>query len=166
MSNTPSIADSAPLPDETRPYVPEAFCVSDDRSANWIVRRVTQARRYRTRVEEWAAAEIRRAEHEEAFFLTRYGNQLEVWLRATLATTPRRRSVALPAGVVGLRARVARIVVIDESSLINWCQKVRPDAIKTNLTVLKTVLQQHLQTTGEVPPGVELGEGGERFFIR
>src|SRR4051812_34057237 len=57
--------------------VPERFAVTDEASANWLVRKVLEARRYAERVEAWAAAEMRRARRDEAFLLGRFGSDLE-----------------------------------------------------------------------------------------
>ena len=64
---------------------PEAFRVCDEASANWVVRRIAEARKYAEHVEAWAATELRRAEREERFLLERFGPQLEAWARERLA---------------------------------------------------------------------------------
>ena len=84
--------------------VPDQFTVNDASTANWVVRKIVEARSYADRVEEWAAGELRRARHEEAWFTAMYGPQVERWVRGELvARGGRARSVKLPAGQVGLR---------------------------------------------------------------
>ena len=41
------------------------FEINDERGANWVVRKVIEARQYAEHVEQWAAAEITRAQAEE-----------------------------------------------------------------------------------------------------
>ena len=66
--------------------LPDVFVVSDERSANWVVRKIVEARRYAMHVEAWAAGEIRRAQREEQRLLDRFGLQLEQW---TAGASPR-----------------------------------------------------------------------------
>lgn len=142
------------------------FHVTDFRSACWLVRRIVEARDYRRRVEEWAALELRRAEREESFFLARWGRELEDWTRQQIAQQHRRKSVALPAGTVGFRLEPPRFDYLDEVKLMVWCQRHVPRAIKTTQSVLKSVLKEHVEQTGELPDGVAMSGGGEKFFIR
>ena len=146
---------------------PEAFRVCDEASANWVVRRITEARKYAQHVEAWAAAELRRAEREERFFLERYGPQLEAWARARLAEGKARgKSIRLPAGTIGFRATPPHLAVTDEPALLRWCKSHLPLAIRVREHVLKNALQEHVRSTGECPQGAEFVAGGERFFVR
>ena len=87
--------------DELQIEIPdERFRVVDEGSANFVVRKVIESRRYRDHVEEWAAAELRRAQRQEGFFLGRWGLELEEWARSQIAQQFRRKSLALPAGTV------------------------------------------------------------------
>src|SRR5687768_10409667 len=86
----------------------EGFSVNSDSTANWLVRKIAECRAYRERIERWAAMEIKRAEREEAFFMTRFGRQLETWARRQIAKQRGRKSVKLPAGTVGFRTEPTR----------------------------------------------------------
>jgi hypothetical protein len=66
---------------ELAEQVPERFAVRDEASANWVVRRVVEARTYAERVKAWAEREQRRARREERFFLHRFGAELDRWLK-------------------------------------------------------------------------------------
>ena len=173
------------------PPVPQGFTIHDASSANWVVRKVVEARAYADRVRAWAAAEIRRAENEERYFLHRFGAQLEGWAREHLQSSgSRRRSIPLPSGTIGFRAASARLVVADETVVLDWCRRHLPDAVAIEIdvkgaetTVLRTLLRdhcpsatavervlkraldQHFQRTGECPAGAECATG-EKFFIR
>ncbi len=150
--------------------VPERFVVNDEASANWVVRRIVEARAYKDRVAEWAQQEAARAEREEAFFLRRYGGELEAWLRRHLAATnARQRSVPLPAGRVGLRRCPAKLVVEDEAAVIEWATRHLPAAVTTATVVKlsKSVLHEHLESTGELPEhGARLEPPTDRLTIR
>lgn len=144
---------------------PDSFAVRDAASANWVVRKVVEARRYAEHVQAWAAAEVRRAEREEAFLMRRFGTQLEEWARRQVQTQhDGRKSVALPAGAVGFRCGRSRLIVADESALLAWCRTNLPQAVKTVQSVAKSTVAEYVKSTGECPSGTELGGGGEHFM--
>ena len=144
----------------------EQFSVRDESSANWLVRRVAECRAYRQHVEQWAALEIKRAEREEAFFITRFGAQLESWARRQIAKQHGRKSVKLPAGTVGFRTEPARLSVTDEPALLAWCKTNLREAIQTVQRVLRSSVREHIDSTGELPAGTEITGKGEKFYIK
>jgi Bacteriophage Mu Gam like protein len=160
-----SASEAAGRDEEPLPNAPAGFEVRDHSSANWLVRKIVEARLYRRRVQEWAIGETRRAEREEQFFLQRYGPQLEAWAREQI-TNSSRKSLKLPAGTVGFRTEPGRLEIKDESRLISWCRRVLPNALRTNICILKSLVSDHLQQTGECPDGADVSGGGERFFVK
>ena len=101
--------------------VPQAFCVHDAATANWVIRKIMEARQYAERTRQRAAAEARRAEREEEFLLFRFGEQLKSWARQKLeADNTNRKSINLPAGTIGFRIRPARIDIVDEEKVLSW----------------------------------------------
>src|SRR5438067_1592354 len=86
------------------PEVAESFEVNSDESANWVVRKIAEARAYSQHCADWCAREQARAKRAEEFFMWRFGNQLRRWLDQRLVENGgRQRSVNLPAGTIGLR---------------------------------------------------------------
>ena len=177
--------------EQLRASVPDAFEVRDSSSANWVVRRILAARAYSAQVNAWAAAELRRAESEERWLLDRYGAQLRNWLESELSRgSPRRRSVPLPAGVVGIRKLPPKLVVRNEPALLQWCRQHLQGAVRVTATaaghlavdlaawaagataikvqerVSVDELHDYVVETGELPNGVELVRHEERFFIK
>lgn len=152
--------------DDSLPEVDERFHVTNAGAANFVVRHILDSRRYKKRVEEWAASEIRRAEREEAFFVTRFGRELEDWTREQIAALNKRKSLNLPSGMVGFRVEPQKLNCLDESRLLAWCRRHLPRAVKTSESIQKSVVSEHVRETGEVPDGAELGGGEEKFFIR
>src|SRR4051812_15613036 len=144
----------------------EAFSVHDAVSANWLIRKIVECRRYREHVEQWAAAELKRAEREEAFFITRYGHQLEAGARRQIAKQQGRKSRKLPAGTIGFRTEPTRLAVKDEPALLVWCKANLPAAVQTIERVLKSCVKDHIASTGEVPSGAEVSGGEQKFFIK
>ena len=184
--------DSAADADEyVPPHVPQGFSIHDASSASWVVRKIVEARKYGERVRVWAAAETRRAENEERFFLQRYGPQLEAWAREQLRDTrSRRRSIALPSGTIGFRTAATRLVIADERALLDWCrgnlqtalavevkasgaeahclldwQRNHCPAATATASVTKSILDEHFRTTGECPAGTQCATG-EKFFVK
>lgn len=144
---------------------PDTFVVIDEASANWVVRKIIEARAYARHVKEWAQGELRRAEREEQFFLHAYGRQLEDWARA-LITKGGRKSLKLPAGTIGYRTDPPRLDVLDEQKLIEWCRTALPTALKIETHIFKQHIKDHFTITGECPDGAAITEGGQRFFVR
>ena len=144
----------------------EAFHVCDASTANWVVRKIVEARQYAQRVKAWAELEQRRAQRDERFLLRRFGVELEAWARQQVAQQhDGRRSVSLPAGKVGFRIEPTRLAITDETKLLAWCRANLPSAIRVIESVPKTPLMEHIKLTGEVPDGAEIQGGGERFHI-
>lgn len=174
------------------PQASPQFEVTDAHSANWLVRRIVEARGYAERVQEWAAAELRRAKREEAFLLARYGHQAEQWLREELRKARgRRRSMSLPAGTMGLRSVPPRLEVVDQRQALEWCCANLPGAVMMKIEVAgsaaiqlrewaqihcpdgrvtegvsKLHLKDHATTTGELPDGVRLIDSPDFFYIK
>ena len=145
--------------------VPETFAVDDAASANWLVRKIVETRAYAKHVKEWADGELRRAEREELFFLHRYGRQLEDWARAEIAKS-RRKSIKLPAGMVGFRTEPPKLDVLDEAKLVAWCGTALPTALRIETHILKQHVKDHVVITGECPDGTAISGGGQRFYVR
>jgi len=147
--------------------VPEAFHVHDETSANWVVRKIVEARAYADRVQQWAAKEIRRAKREEDFFILRFGGQLEDWARQQIEAGPlNRKSIMLPAGTIGFRRQPLRLEIQDEAKLLAWCKNSLPEAIVMSERVLKTALVNHFTNTGECLDGADVAGGSSIFYVR
>jgi phage host-nuclease inhibitor protein Gam len=146
--------------------VDDRFHVCDERSANWVLRKVIELRAYRQHVAEWAEAETIRADRQEAFLLHRFGAELERWTRDQLAQQRGRKSIRLPAGKLGFRTSPTTLQINDEPRLLAWCQRHLPSALKAVQHVLKSVVMEHVKDTGELPDGSEITSGGERFYIK
>ncbi len=145
----------------------DGFHIDSDEKANWLVKKIVGTYVMEERAQQWSEKEKRRACREREFFFRRFGNELEAWLRQKLQSeNGRRKSIALPAGVVGYRTEPARLQVMDEAKLLDWCRRVLPDAVKVSETVLRSAVSDHIRATGEVPGGAEVGGGRERFYVK
>jgi hypothetical protein len=145
----------------------EGFHIHDAASANWALRLIVAERDYQARTTEWYEAETRRSQRREEWLMYRFAGQLEQWMRAELTKQyGKRRSLQLPAGVIGLKTQPTKIVVVDERALTTWCRAELPAAIKSVEHILKSEVAAHVRASGEIPPGAEIAGGGERFYIK
>ena len=143
------------------------FAVTDEKTANWVIRRILAARAYRERVKTWAQAEQRRADREEALFFGRYGDQLDIWLRAELARRGgKAKSINLPAGRLGLRSSKPKLLISNSAAALDWARAHCPAAIRQTESLIKTPLNQHLHNTGELPTGTQLEPERDELYVR
>lgn len=146
--------------------VDDGFHVTDGQTANWVVRKIGEARQYAERVQVWAEAEFRRAKREEESLLFRFGQELEQWTRSRLAAERGRKSVALPAGRVGFRAERPRLVVQNENLVLTWCKNNLTHAVVVSEKLSKRRVIEHVEQTGDCPEGMAFLAGGDRFFVK
>ena len=160
MDDVPSDAELAAL-------VPERFSVKDESSADWLVRKVVEADAHIRRVKEQSEREIRRTERERDFLLLRFGGDLQRWVKKQLQKDKgRRKSVLFLSGTAGFRRLAAKLVVEDETIVVQWAKKHCRKAVVVVERVSKTVLNEHLESTGELADGARLEPAHERFYIK
>jgi phage host-nuclease inhibitor protein Gam len=168
MTENVSLTEIAILNPRNEPTVPNEFHVHDDDSANWVIRKITEARAYSKRCAEWCDREQARAKREEEFFMFRFGQQLFQFARQKISEAGgRRKSVGLPAGTVGFRSEPAKLVVDDEAAVIAWAKQFVPELVGTVERLSKSGLNDHLEQTGEIPDaGVHIEPARERFYVK
>ena len=147
--------------------VPPAFAIRDAATANWLVRRVVEAREHAVRAKAWAATKVRRVEREESQLLYLFGQQLQTWVRAELERLRhRRRTVFLPDGQVGYRRNPGRMLVEDEAAALAWAREHCPEAVRVTLSLNKTVLRETAERGNVIIPGARTVEPADEFFLR
>lgn len=148
--------------------IPKGFVIDSEEKANWLVRKVGEARKYSEHVKEWADRELRRAAREEQMLMFLFGRQIESWTRDEIdKLRGRRKSLNLPAGSVGFRSTPPRIVVDDETQVLLWAKRFLPTAVIVVEKLAKSILNDHCGTTGEIPEvGVHVESAGEKFYIK
>lgn len=148
--------------------VPKAFCIEDERTANWLVRKIIAAREYAERVKLWSEQECRRAQREEMTLFFLFGRQAEAWAKGEIEKQKgKRKSIPLPAGVIGFRTVNACLQVDDEQAVLRWASEHCPSAVVVVKKLSRTELKGHFEKTGEVPPeGAHVEPRKETFFIR
>ena len=161
------VAVEAEADEEVKRSIPEGFQIDSPEKVSWLLRRINNARRYRERVKNWAAAETRRADREEEQLLFLFGNALRLWVTCELGRLKgRRKSLDLPGGCVGYRRESEKVVIEDEAAVIEWATSACPQAVVMVPRLSWTVLKAHIATTGECPPtGLRIEPAAEKFFI-
>ena len=169
-AQTPPIATAvdAEVDIEILKAIPKKFAIVDENSANWLVRKIIAARQYIVSVKAWADLEQKRAQREETTLMFLFGRQIENWTKDQIEKLDgRRKSISLPAGTLGFRSEKRKLVIDDDDIVLSWVRKNLPTAIKTEEKLMKSVLNEHFDKTGEVPDvGAHVEPGGERFSIR
>ncbi|HEX3357077.1 MAG TPA: host-nuclease inhibitor Gam family protein [Tepidisphaeraceae bacterium] len=152
---------------ELKTLAPDHFAVKDEASANWLVRKLIEAGAHIERVKEQSECEIRRTQRERDFLLMRFGPELERWARKELAKHKgRRKSLLLLSGTVGFRNLRAKIVVDDEPKLLAWAKRHCRKAIVVIERISKTIINDHLTATGELPNGAHVEPPREKFYVK
>ena len=148
------------------PQVRDGFEVRDASTASWVVRRINEARAYAKRVECWAEREIRRARRDEDHLVFRFGQQLQGYAAGEIAKLRgHRRSICLPGGTLGYR-RVGPTLVFDNpETVLAWAKSQCPNAVVVKEQVSKSVVNRHVETTGEIPDGAHIDVGRDKFYI-
>jgi hypothetical protein len=147
--------------------VPQQFEVHDHPTAEWLVRKVVEANGHIARVKDQAEREIRRTQRERDFLLMRYGPQLERWTKAELQKHKgRRKSVLLLSGTVGFRATGAKLVVDNQSAVLQWAKRCCRSAVVTVQRLSRSELTRYFAATGELPEGAHLQPAGEKFYLK
>jgi hypothetical protein len=166
---TPPIASpiDAEVDVEVLRMVPKHFCIDDEASANWLVRKITSARAYAERVKAFADQELRRAEREERTLLFLFGRQIEMWAKSQIDKLHNRKSLSLPAGEVGYRTIAPKLVIDDENVVIAWAKNNCQQAVVITEKLSKSELNEYVKTTGSVPDaGAHVDPQTERFYIK
>lgn len=154
-------------PEITPEEAAESFRISDDRKA------------------EWALAKIKEAKAERAKWETFYGEKLEAIRKDTQNTidymtfllqqyfdTQERRvtksgieKYSLPSGEL-IRKPGSIDYQHDDETLLAWCEKNLPDAIKVTRKAGWADVKNHIKVTGEIPDGVTVVEADPVFQVK
>ena len=148
--------------------IPERFEVTDAQSANWLIRKIKNAREYVDQVRVWADREAARGAREEQVLMYLFGNQLRRFAQEEVAKLGgRRKSIPLPAGTLAFRSVPARLVVDDEQAVLQWARKHLPTAVVQIERLAKALVLDHAAKEGEIPDeGVHFEPATEKFSIR
>lgn len=171
------------------------FHVTDERSANWVLRKLAEARMRVSKALEWAAHEEEAGKNEEEHLMARFGSELQEFA-ARAIEGGKKKSLSLPAGTVGFRSSPEKIEVKDDDAYIEWVERSFPGALNVTLSIfacghdiatIRELAQQatlrglqssltvkpdknevnlHCKNTGELPDGCELVPAQDKFYVK
>lgn len=111
-------------------------------------------------LQEWTGQRIRQLQSRVNFLKQAFSPRLEEIARMKLVG--KAKSVKTPFGVIGFRAQPTTLNVVDEAVVLKMPDFVRIPPPQVN----KKALNEHFDTTGEVPDGCEVILGGEKFYVK
>jgi phage host-nuclease inhibitor protein Gam len=149
----------------------QAFRVTELSAAAWcmrkaavaereIIRRQVYAEAMAQKYKAWAEAENKR----DMDTVTIMAEFLRPWV-AEQIKDGKKRSINLPDGVAGYRKQPDKVDITDEAAALAWAREHCPEAVKVVESVLKTPLKAWIEDNGELPPGVDMSTGDEKFYI-
>ncbi|RYZ64929.1 MAG: hypothetical protein EOP09_15130 [Proteobacteria bacterium] len=152
--------------------IPEAFSVRDENSANWVVRKIAQARARVDRMKglkRSAGVEIKQADAEVKFFKERFGPELEAFAREMLFGS-KKKSFKLLEGTLVFRTRPEKFSVTDHEAAVAWAKEFCPEAVQKVPTVTEVLdealLESYFRNTGDVPFGCLYEVAKEVFDVK
>ena len=179
------------IPEE---QIRETFRVTDEASANWVMRKINEQVNRIDDAERFAAGEAESANRIITWFMLRFGPEMEEFAKRQLVDG-KKKSIKLPAGKMGFRTQPDAVQPEDLDDYMTWVKGNLPDAlsvmakadvsklqvvdvekitevlesygIKLNFDELisKSAVNEHFKSTGEVPDGCAYIPAREKFYI-
>ena len=154
-------------PDE--PEIDDRFVVDSTDKADWAIGKAVSAMddiatlqktrtEYIDRIESWFSTAVKPLESKIEFMT----GLVQPWAEMEIGDG-KKRSIALPSGVAGMRKLQPKIEVLDVDKALEECRASRPDCIKESikLSELNKVMKE-----GELVAGCTITPGGQKFYIK
>jgi hypothetical protein len=130
----------------------------------WYCDQIETLKAARERVKAQADRMLRAIDAREQAIAYRYGTQLKALVDRRLSEQKaKRRSVDFITGRAGYRKVPGKFTIIDHETLRDWCVDNCREALEIRVQ-RTTPLKEHVQRTGEVPPGGHWSEPHDRFY--
>jgi hypothetical protein len=141
------------------------FHVRDQESADWVLRKMLQAKTAIETVKANAEKLIRRHQRELDWLNLRFESELEE-LASRELKSQKTKTLQLSYGALAFR-RVAPQVQATEDA-IGWLEQLAPDAVKTTKSVLVSQIPEDVVTAAiaEERPGIFIRPERESFSIK
>jgi hypothetical protein len=180
---------------ETPEEVAEEFHITDDKSAEWVLRKIAECDAHTERTKAWAEEITQHNEKRKQRLLERFGVELEAYAQERLKDA-KTRSFKLPSGKLGFRSTTPQLVVRDENVYSKWVETNLPSAlrleleadvsklsrdqlwnVKTSLdsmgvlvcvesTPIKSVVNDYFKESGIVPDGCDFVPAEDKFYVK
>ncbi len=165
--------------EETDPVTPERFSVTDESSANWVLKKLAfyEARlsAYQTMIDNEIESIRSRGEQitgpitrQIEFFRAAFGDQLRAWTQEQIAGQ-KAKSVKLLHGSAGFRKSPERVNIIDEARAIKIAEELGlADVVRIRKEISKTNAKAALGTPegAALADVIEIQPGEDVFYIK
>ena len=166
MSNIELIEDDLfPMPEANG----EGFHIDSVEKAEWALSKIASAEKRILDREMMADALIYRIKErlgditkQDRDTVENMKAMLHPWAEVEIAKQGKTKHVKLLGGEVGFRQSPARLEVIDTDAALS---SLPESCIRIKKEVDKTATKKLIETTGELPDGVELVPGEVRFYV-
>ena len=109
----------------------ERFVVTDDKSADWCIRKIIEEDQELERLNAWYDRQKKAAKEQHDFRVAYFTGLLEDYFRDVPAKeTKTQRKYSLPSGDMVQTKDKADFSVEDEAKLLKWCEDNDPDLVK------------------------------------
>ena len=154
----------------------EPFEITNDRTADWAIRKIQAAERELDRMKAWYDRQLEAAKKErddEVAYFT--GLLMRYFAQVPAKDTKTMKKYALPSGEMVLNKAKDDFAVADPEALVSWCQSNDPELVRVKTEPAWAAIKKRLvqseagivdKETGVVVDGVELVNKPEEFKIR
>ena len=131
---------------------------------DWYLGQEAQIDAMEQKVREQSNVLLRHLDSQKKALKWKWGAQFQVIVDQKLAEQKgKKKSVDFLTGKAGYRVKPAKITITDRAAIKAWCEEHCLDALE--LVVQRTTpIREHIESTGEVPPGVEHTPKHDAFF--
>jgi len=141
---------------DARPAPAEPFTIHDEKSANWLLRKLATIESEKQRVQTNAATILAQLNSDADGLKYLYGAQIEAYCRSRLQETgDRRKSIQFLQGKCSFRTIPGALRITDSAAALAYAQECLPAAMTTVPTLDTAAYQQRAERTGELLPGLE-----------
>lgn len=136
----------------------------DEWLPSWYLGQQASIDALREQIKQQVEVMMRHLMTQEKALKWKWGAQFQVIVDQKLADQKgKKKSVDFLTGKAGYRTKPAKITIIDRAAVKAWCEEHCLDALE--LIVQRTTpIKEHIESTGEVPPGIEHTPKHDAFF--
>lgn len=162
---------TAPTTQTSTTEATERFTIDTTEKADWLLRKLAGIDAEKATMAAMIAQRIGELDADKNALLSRFGAELEAWAREE-ATARRRKTVTLLHGAISFRTVPAKLIVESEADALTTARAVAPQTVMVETTerfdkaAFLAYAKAHLESTGEILPGLTQSEEKESISIR
>ncbi len=130
----------------------------------WYIRKVEEFKHAEEVLVKQFEANRNRIRNEARALAFRHGIQFKQAIDQRLQMQKgKAKSVSLEHGRAGYRKKASTVLIKNGLEVLEWCKDHCPDALDLKIA-RRTPIKEHIESTGEIPPGVDFIEEREAFY--